>query len=64
MAAEQAAEARDFEQPLAFISKRFWWWHSFRHSGQIDSDGFAIFDEDPHAEKIRHTGPLPTDVTE
>jgi hypothetical protein len=39
------------------------WWHSFRHLSEVDDHGYVIFEEDPHAEKTKHTGPRQADVT-
>jgi hypothetical protein len=33
------------------------WWRSFRYSGAVDADGFAVFAEDPTVPRIRNTAP-------
>jgi hypothetical protein len=33
------------------------WWRSFRHSGTVDAEGFAVFEEDPTVPKTKNTSP-------
>lgn len=33
------------------------WWHTFRHSGEVNAEGFAVFEEDPAVPKLKNTSP-------
>lgn len=33
------------------------WWRSFRHSGQVDAEGFAVFEEEPAVPKTKNISP-------
>ena len=33
------------------------WWRSFRDSGTVDAEGFAVFEEDPTIPRIKNTAP-------
>jgi hypothetical protein len=33
------------------------WWRSFRDSGTVDAEGFAVFEEDPTVPKIKNSAP-------
>ena len=33
------------------------WWRSFRDSGTVDAEGFAVFEEDPTAPRIKNSVP-------
>jgi len=59
----EVRDGEDWRQKQIMGLNREGWWHSFRHLGEVDDGGYAIFEEDPHAEKRRHDGPLPTGLT-
>jgi hypothetical protein len=33
------------------------WWRSFRDSGTVDAEGFAVFEEDPTSPRIKNSAP-------
>ena len=39
------------------------WWRSFRDSGTVDAEGFAVFEEDPTIPRIKNSAPRTLDGT-